>query len=231
MNLLKKYTSDQLAPEELEQTSDRLLNKLFDRELKSTWSDRLAREQGIQREVVHMPTRRRSYRWLAAAAAAVLLGLVGWLWLPVGEDDPRQLADGFLVTPFPNSEVRKDASEVDAQRMLAIQAYNEGDFKTAAQQREAIIEAGEQVEKEDLFYLGLSYLYQAPAQPGLAATYLQAALQHPAPRLQAEARWFLALAYVKAAKYEQARPLLEAIAAEGGWQAREAAALLQAVPG
>ena len=115
------------------------------------------------------------------------------------------------------------------QRLRSVDAYNAGDFVTSARIRE-IVTASPEATTEDFFFQGAAYLYQVPPQGENAIEPLLRAGVDPTGELYYESRWHLALAYVAAKRYDEARPLLQERIDANSWNAEKAAALLEALP-
>lgn len=148
------------------------------------------------------PVRRLTPRWLAVAAAVVLLALVGLWSLNRPSDGPY--AGAFA--PYPNRlTLRGDASSDQLDE--AMRAYNNADYAAAAQQLAELVSSD--TAREDLrFYLGVARL--GAGQPATAARVL-ASVRAPSLYTQ-QAEWYRALAMGQADKTEQARLLLQRVA-------------------
>jgi tetratricopeptide (TPR) repeat protein len=226
MNLFKKYTQQYLSGAELEESSQEMLEQLQDYELRKKWTAQLAADQGITREQASVKTRLRPIRPLLAIAATIALLLtVGYFIMPM-DSGAQQLTAQYLAEPFPNSEERKGSEEVMELKTSAIAAYAAHDFKQAAILRQSLVEQVDTPTQNDYFYLGLSYLYQQPAQPDQAIVYLQKAVSFDKSTLMEESSWYLALAYLDAGQKENARQQLQQIVERQSWQWENAKILL-----
>lgn len=229
MKKLDKYLKGQTEPTELETVTEALIKKTVDQQYRQEWAKELADQHGIRRKVAARSTVKSMYRWVAAVAATLILGILGWQLLQPTSPSYQELAQAYLAEePFANNEVRKGSEDVGEWRAEAIQAYNQKEYKKSAAVREKVIASGKATE-EDYFYQGLSYLYQGEARAAAAITNFQAALAQPNRNLQAEANWFLALAYLQNGQLPEAEELLQMIVADQSWKKDNAAALLKAM--
>lgn len=230
MKLFDKYRKGDTNEEELYAMTESLIKQKFDQELREKMSRRLAEEYGISRTTAAVRTLRLNWvRWSAGVAAALLIGIVAWQ--VVGDSSPsyQALTNEYLAMHYPNNETRKGASDISEQRGQAIAAYNRKDFATSARLR-ALVTTSEEATTDDFFFLGLSYLYQETPQGAEAIEPLLQATKDPTEELQDEAKWYLALAYVAAGQFTEARALLEERIRAGVWKVAEAKALLDSLP-
>ena len=229
MEASEKYTQPHLSGKELEQASEHLLDALHDRQLRRNWQRQLADDYQVPARRSRTSIIRKLQPWLAVAASLVLV-LSVWYWWPVTPKDHTVLLSEHLTRTFPNSEGRKDEIIGDSLRAQAIAAYINGNFVAAAQLREQVVERDSAIIEEDIFYLGLSYLYQQPPKVQRAIPYFEQASEWPAGQFTAESRWFLALAYLQNEQIPAARQILENIVATGLWPGQPARDLLEQLP-
>ncbi len=224
MKILPTYTKKEISPEELERTSERFLQEMFQDELRRKWGKRLRDEHQLDR--VQTGKRRVILRWVAGIAATLLLAVAAWQWLSPQTPNKQELLALYLQDHFSNAETRKSDTAVDELRQEAISAYKRKDFQQAAILRQQLVDKDSALIKDDFFYLGLSYLYQQPPNTKQAITWLLRAQEMPGRKYQLEGQWSLALAYLAQGEDEKARPILEVLVTGQQWKTEEAAALL-----
>jgi thioredoxin-like negative regulator of GroEL len=189
----------------------------------------------------HAMSLAQSRRWLAAAAAIAIAALAG-IWLartaPTSPVPPAQARVSvparswreLAVTPAEYRPAAEDEllyrSDETAQSAFAtaMTAYARGDY-TAAQGRLAAFLESHPGDTRASFYRGVSLLMLD--NPEEALPLLSAASQSPAR--PAEARWYLALAQLKAGDVTAALRDLVAVAAAPGTHRAEAAKLVHEV--
>lgn len=224
MKILPTYTKRDISPEELEETSERFLQEMFNDELRRKWSQKLAQEQHLERKGT---SRKIRILWMAGIAASLLLGIVTWQFLSESVSSKKELVAMYLEDYVVNDETRKGGAGDELLRQESIEAYNREDFVQAAILRQQVVDRDSAVTKADLYYLGLSYLYQEPPQAQKAIPILEKSSQLPGRRFALEGQWYLALAYIVNNEDDKARPILEQLIDLQQWKAEEAAALLQ----
>ena len=225
MKILPTYTKKKISPEELERTSERFLQEMFEDELRRKWRKRLKDEHQLDRGA--HSNRRIALRWIAGIAATLLLALVGWQLLLPEAPQKEELLAQYLQDHYTDAITRKNGEISNQLRQEAISAYNEKDFGRAAALRQQLLAEGLAITKDDYFYLGLSYLYQQPPNTEQAIQWLLQAQAMPGRKYALEGKWSLALAYLAQGNDNQARPLLEELVEDQQWKAEEAAELLR----
>ena len=164
-------------------------------------------------------------------AAGLALLLAVYLLIPRTSSAPSLQAqvNQQLTSPiFPHSAIRKGANELDDLRYLFSQAYVGENFNLANTLGEQIRQRGNN-STDDLFFLGLSYLYSEQTEKAIPLLLGISQPLNNGGRFQREAQWFLALAYLKLSKNELALPLLQDLEKTNSWKSREAASLLQQI--
>ncbi len=214
----------------MEDATDRLLQLQQDQIIRAKWAIELEEKYGVRRQQEQAPkSRLRWLRYGASIAASLLLACLAWQWWPASATNYQQMADTYLSQPFEIKQTRKGAQEIERLRGQAMEAYNNKAYDRAVVFRNAIVSSG-QATKEDHFYLGLSYLYQQPSLANDAAEQMEIALTFPERRYREEIHWFLALAYVKAERLEEARSSLQNIIDRKYWNADKAVELIENIP-
>ncbi|MEN0003887.1 MAG: tetratricopeptide repeat protein [Bacteroidota bacterium] len=211
--MLSKNTffQDGQRPEEQEQQAKAFLRAKFDAEKRKRWAKQLEQEHGVQRTPsARLAKRRRLVVWMASAAAAILLLLIFFQdGIYTTASTPQQLAANYLAeAPFAHQGQRKSSEQIEALRATAIEQYMRKEYQ-AASESWAALQQHTGANEEDLFYLGLSYLYSG--NYASAIDQLSSATAAP-DRFAQERRWFLALAYIQAGRTGQGEQLLKAIA-------------------
>jgi hypothetical protein len=227
MKLFDKYRLNQANEEEVSAMTEKLINNKFDQERRKAYADKLTKEYGISRSSSANTFRMTTTRWIIGVAAVLLVGVVSWQLL-ISTGSYTTLTNEYLAIHYPNNETRKGATNLSELRAAAITAYNNKDYQQAAELRSQVVEQAE-ANEYDFFFLGLSYLYQQPAQTELAIRAFQQAINYPAKELLQESEWYLSLAYLKANQLDQARTLLQKRVKDNRWNAEKAARLLKAL--
>lgn len=227
MKILPTYTKEKISTEELEKTSERFLQEMFNDELKKKWAQKLQDEHQLERNVG--TGRVRLLRWGLSIAAAVLLAIAAWFVLAPASPNQGELLAAYLEDHLGNGGAARQQGSADNElRVGAIEAYQSEDYAQAAVLRQELIDqGGVNIIKDDFFYLGLSYLYQTPPKAQEAITYLERTNEMPGRKFELEGQWSLALAYLLDGRAADARPILERLVAGDSWKAEEAGLLLE----
>jgi tetratricopeptide (TPR) repeat protein len=160
--------------------------------------------------------------WLTGIAACLVLGLVAFLWVSNSSSANSLFAKYYA--PYPNvvAAVERGETIQDATKQ-AMQAYESGDYTRAIQGLQQI--ANNDPEASSLYlYLGISYI--ETSQLDSAKVYLEKATADAASKLHTQAKWYLALAYLKNKEKEQAIVHLQSLSQESGVYAQKARQLL-----
>ncbi len=141
--------------------------------------------------------------------AAVVLFLIMMPFLSIQKSSPEELFNRhFAVSP--NMGLQTSRSDIAAHPAYpAYQAYELGNYAEAARLFESIIE-GSDHRNTDLFHLGNCYLVLGAWDPAIEALEQVVTSE---TTLTENARWYLALAYLRVSDSEKARILLEEVAA------------------
>ena len=172
------------------------------------------------REEVKPEAKRISFPvWRIVTAAAVVIFLA-LIFIPQDEGliDPA-------ITPYePRITIRSGEQYAGIKEFLTV--YNQQDFQNAIQIGENIltdtIPLSANMTEEIHLSLGCSYLYLENYEQ--AATWLEKGLESGEIRIQTEARWYLALAYLKQGQNLLAEKYLkEILSSEAGKTRKQAA--------
>lgn len=161
----------------------------------------------------------RKWAFVAIPSAAAMLLLAFWLIPSLMTPDPAQLyAANFK--PYPDLYTQMSESTDPVQE--AIEPYNEGDYASAVESFEEIL----QKQADDYLvklYLGVSLMesQKAPA----ALTVFDDIIENDLNYKEA-AEWYKALTYLKANQVEQSKAQLEIILAQKGHDYHKRAAKL-----
>jgi tetratricopeptide (TPR) repeat protein len=164
-----------------------------------------------------------SRRWFMAVAVAVLLGLLLLTWYTMIHDKKPTTPEGIFAayfTPYRDPVNVRGSETTDDSRYQANEAYRAGDYPRASAGYAQI----ENPVDADLFYHGLSSLLSADTEQAIA---LLTQVASRSGDFQQQARWYLALTYVKQGRYAQARILLAQIADNNEFHHVEAKKLLK----
>jgi hypothetical protein len=225
MSKWKKFTDGQLSEQETDAFLRKSMTKGFDEAQKKEWGSRLSEEYGIHR---HPPKPKlRGLVYVGALAAAIALFLLAYplfLSQPAGLEQQLELA---LAEPFPNYLTRKgEIEQTEALRQQMAEAYNAKNYEKAVDIGQQLIQSSNR-QTEDLFFLGLSYLYQRNLPSSIDQLEKARSLSEQEGRFQEEIDWYLALAYLKNENWDQGKALLSTIVEQEQWNAGKARKLLK----
>jgi tetratricopeptide (TPR) repeat protein len=151
---------------------------------------------------------RRNIYWLAAAVVSLLIVSAVFLLKPV-TPDAIALYETYYQ-PYPNvfdPTVRGEIDTLTVSRK-AFMAYNEGDYHTAAGYFKELLNSDDPMEKDNArLYLGNCYL-SIGSVAAAKETLLQISAQS---HVADQAKWYLALAYLKSNDMEQAEKALRGL--------------------
>ncbi|MCB0642123.1 MAG: hypothetical protein KDC44_10805 [Phaeodactylibacter sp.] len=189
-------------------------------QLTAEWRRHLQENQGTQRgRIVQMPMRVVGN----AASVLVLLGVAWWLLQPVA---PEVLADRYWAETanFSYADMDRSTTPSDADQALLQQAYQFYEQENFAGTLERL--EGLSVKPESARLLEGAAHFQLDNLE-TAERIFRSILDDPQAVAKDEARWYLALNYVKQGDQAAAKAELEAIVATGGWKVKEAQQLLK----
>lgn len=239
--LLKKYHNNETSDEETKQIEQQLMSEFFAKQERERWATMLAAE-GIRRDSVTpeqattaltgtvSPKLNKARLWWAAAASVVLLLGIAIL-MPSAPTHKatanlHQKVDNLLLQGRAGAQTRMDVrmSGLPADQVweTAKNAYVEGNFDKVIAEIEKI---GEDINSEQRYYLAQAYLAKQ--------NYPKAILNLDKVSKQeglwsSEARWYLALSYIKNSQPELAKPILNTFL-NHKWRNKEAQELLDEI--
>lgn len=230
MKLFDQYKKDTpLSADQLEEISEQLIKAGLEQAQKEDWADKLRTEYGVDKPNADKRVRLLPFFLTIAAGLALLLTL--YILIPRQTTAPSlqaQVHQQLTKEIFPHSAIRKGASELDDLRHQFSQAYSGENFKLAITLGEQIIQLGNS-STDDLFFLGLCYLYDEQAEKAIPFFVPISQQINSSARFQREAQWFLALAYLKLEREQSAIPLLKEFEKTNSWKSRDATSLLQQI--
>ena len=175
-----------------------------------------------------IPERRTKIRrlWYSTAAAILLLGAAAfWFYQVLYSPSLEQITNRYLTERYPAPVVSKGAPRT-AVWSEVISAYRQQDYETSIRLLQVLLDENNAT-TEQVFYLGLCYLYREPANLDRALAYLQQA-RDANPTLYGEAvDWYMSLAYLKAEQRQEAKSALERVVGSSSWKQEEARDLLR----
>jgi tetratricopeptide (TPR) repeat protein len=228
---LTQYKNNELSSTDTEGVEKMMIEAIVKREQQQKWATLLAAE-GIQRasaETTQQRTGTRTvnmWRYAVGLAASFLLVAVIWQTMGTTSKTALQLADNYMMTDrFESPSVRMGATEDTKNWDEAKNAYREAQFEKVI----LAIGAIPNPTTEQLFYLGLSYLYQKEPDLEKAVFYFTTNLERRDGNFKDESRWYLALTLIKMDRKEEAKNILQQLLrlGENGWKAKEAKKLLE----
>ncbi len=224
MSKWNKYINGEMSDKESDEFLKQKMTKAFDEDQKKKWSAQLAEEHGIYRQ----PPRRKLkiLVYVGGIAAALLLSLLAYpAFISSTSSTLQARLDQALDTPFPNYLVRKGETEEAEIRIQMAEAYNKKDFQQAIASGEQLLRS-DSTSTEDLFFLGLSYLYHGDHARSIQVLSDAQEFSRSDHRFQEEIDWYLALAYLKQESFSKARQVLNKIAEKQQWNSDKANELL-----
>jgi len=227
MKELDKYLKNQLVKDQEEEITRAIFKSHFDEKLKKRWAKELEMNYNVSAPSPIQSNSTSSYRKWILLAASVILGLISvFLYQSQVQPTALQLTDGYLAKKYTHIGLKKGI-EIDDIRIIAIDAYNTNDYPKAITLYQKII-ASEENNIEDFFFCGLAYLYSNQSEK--AVPLFQKGLTMP-PSLDLRSkeilRWYLALAYIKSDRSEEAKRELEIITSSSGTKQKAAEKLLK----
>lgn len=246
LDLIEKYLNEELSANERSefeqlQKSDAdfaeevqvavTINADFNVKQKMRWQG-LLKEQGnfVKETPVRKLAPRRSFNWIRNIAAVFILGLgLSMAWMLFSSPEAGELADEQLMEIYVAPKAFMNDVDVDSNWKNAISAYRDGQFSIAVAAIESSMGKNSEKLDEKNFYLGLSYLYEDVPNYDKAISHLAKSKELNSSSLFApKANWFMALAYLKEGKIEEAKALLQLVIDKNAtnWKKAEATALL-----
>jgi tetratricopeptide (TPR) repeat protein len=157
--------------------------------------------------VVTMRSRSRSFP-LAIAASVALLILAGW-WVYSWQSSQPEALYAAYFSPDEGLPTTLGYEE-DAQFAEGMVSYKLGEYAEALDYWQPLLTADPANDTLN-YYTALAFL--ANEQPELALSYLGRVVENETSAFATDARWYLALAYLKQDMESEAQPLLQALAA------------------
>jgi tetratricopeptide (TPR) repeat protein len=219
MEQIKKYTSDDITPAELDLISRSLLRAHKQSQRKAKWEQRLAAEHATVRTARRSP-RLHALRWPIGIAASIGLLLAVYFLMPpfASTPTPNQLASTFLteVAPPASGNIRKGEG-----RQSGSEFFDLGEYAKAIAALEAGLQQGKAEENAPLL-LGISYLYtQQPDRAIEVLTNFGTNNKTTARKYNDILRWYLGIAFIQTNRYEEAKRQLAQLQ-PGDWQYQKA---------
>lgn len=185
--------------------------------------EQIHEENFSENEAPVVPMRSRSrYFPLAIAASVALLILAGWWVFSLQSSQPEALYAAYFspAEGLPTTLGYTDNAQF-AEGMIS---YKLGDYAEALDYWQPLLSADPANDTLN-YFSGLAYL--AGEQPEQAITYLDKVVENETSDYQTDARWYLALAYLKNEQTSEARNLLQALAEEDSPYREESREILE----
>ncbi len=161
---------------------------------------------------------RRLAPWVGAAAAALILVFSYWIWFSKGQQMYCNVQDLICIleqeTPYQGRIFLMGDSSRNQSLEAAMTAYNAGSYQVAIPIFESLLatqDINPAIRQELTLSLAVAYLFEE--QSAQALPLLGEVADYEETRFQAEAEWYSALAYIQLGQQEEAKTLLEALAA------------------
>ena len=224
-NFLQKY-SNASSEEEKDKLLKKAVGKILDEQLRDRWSQQLAQEYGVKREVAPPAiVSRRIWTRVVAIAAGIAI-LIALLPLFHAEHSlEEQILNLVQEQPISHPGVEKGiTTDEDVQmRAKAIRSYNTRQYSDAARHFGMISDQ----KAEDVFYQATAYLY---AESYNAAIKRYRDLQmEGSDQFRQETNWYLSLALILDGQKEEAKKILQTIHCDE-WHYEDAREVLNNLP-
>lgn len=223
--MLEKYRKGELNDTQIEQVEGDLIRQMFRKQKEEALRNDLKKLaalaadeeideneqfQNTRMTVVHRTNNQRIW-WAAAASVTVLAVASWWLFLKPKTDTPLSisaLADTYIKeNAAPVWSTTMDNTTVEEREAKAKDAYQNDDFEKAI----SLFEAIPPTKKEHYFYLGIAALKQQKPDAQKAIDNLLKARTIGNGWQEDAINWYLALAYLRLGKTEEAQAELNNI--------------------
>lgn len=196
------------------------LRKVIHEEQKTIWEAKLKEEYNVSKTNTTPSRTINWFKWSAVAASIMVLLYIGNDMM-IQKQSAQTLAQGYLESePLHHPGAIKGVSDQDQQnRLLAISLFDSKKYQEAIDKFNLI----DQIDDQDTFYLGLSYLYTN--QVDSAIPYFNA-LENNTTIYREEINWFLSVAYILNNNSAMAKSRLVKIE-NGEWNYQKAKKLLK----
>ena len=228
MKNVNKYKNGAFSGDQLDQFTRKLVNAKIGNDKKQKWKRQLEIQHDVKRHSVSVFVNHQGVflKMLSIAAAITLILLAGYFIVTSRDVSPAQLAQSYLEEPFPNSLVRKGGNDEVELRLKLAEAYNEKNYLEAIALGKQL-STQNKMQASDHFFLGLSYLYQNNNESAIVEFLNVRKGNTRTTDFRQEANWFLALAYLKADKSEDAKRELKSIMEKKEWEFEKAKEILK----
>lgn len=242
--MLEKYKKGELSEAQTEQVEADLIRQMFRKQKEESLrndlkklaalaadedEDENERVQNTRMTVVHRSNNQRIW-WAAAASVAVLAVASWWFFIkPKSAEvfDNQTLADTYLKqNTVPVWSTTMDNTTVEEREAKAKEAYQNDDFEKAI----SLFEAIPPIKKEHYFYLGIAALKQQKPDAQKAVDNLLKSRALANGWQEDATNWYLALAYMRLGKTEEARTELNNIMKIGRDNVSRAEEILKKMP-
>jgi hypothetical protein len=230
--LIERYFAGDLLPQELESFEKRLKSdQSFAQEVENQRLTHKATDIYAQLKTIDkvkekyneiLKSEKNNRRtFLSIAAAISILIIAGFGFLVPANYSNEALADAHFEVY--SDRITTMGTSTDKQLAAGMQAYNETDFEKAIT---LFSNLPDTLAQKNLINLYTGIAFMETNQFEKAATIFRQLIDSNSPQLEV-ARWYLALNYLKSNDLENARPLLNQIAAAEAYQSKNAAKLLK----
>ncbi len=215
MKKMNQYFNNQLPEQEQDQITRQLLTEHYDRKLKERWKTILEEEHNVlpPEKINTKPKRINLYRAVGLAAASIALFFIAIQVFQTNmnsQPDYKGVVAQHLAKPYPDIGLKKGLSVEDA-RTRAKTAYSKKDYISAIRYYEEV-RIDKNCRIEDVFYLGLCYLYNKQATKAIAILK-EAREMEPSTIFRSKKiiDWYLSLAYLESEQITSAKSELQKI--------------------
>lgn len=242
-DLIKKYLTDKLSPEERNAFEQEMENDPFLMEaieglsmVNGKWSmEKLnALDNDLQNSIdakILNPQKGKIisisfFRYAAAACIVGILALVSWRLISVEKSIDEQAIYASYFKPLTNPDATVRGENNDTEESKAIQAYEKEDYFEAVNAYQKLVANNPDNVKNNLF-LGISYL--GTNQPKKAIDILNKITTSEEFRF--DIQWYLALAYIKNKELQSAQTTLSNLTKEENYYKKEAQEIIDKLDG
>jgi len=219
-NLLSNYIQGVKSEVELDEMTKILVKDYFEEsETKEKWKKILVEKYGINsfedlndwEEIKQKKPKTKLFRLsiLSTLVASLLIFLIFTLNTETKTSDPlANILEEYNSNPIQYRNT-KGEGDIEGNRRLAFESYNNKDYQSSAEILEKII-SNDAFNEDDNFYLALSYLYEKKAEKSVIL--FKKILDQENLQRRDASTWFLALSLIENEQYSEARIYLNDIA-------------------
>ncbi|GAA4271566.1 hypothetical protein U6A24_13350 [Aquimarina gracilis] len=202
---INKLLDPNISSKEEDQIFEEILKRKHDSDLRNKWQETLSQEYGINKNISSIKKNNSSkyFKIFLAAAACIALILTIQLTNNSLDKNTTKIAQSYLSTQeILHPGASKGIAEENQSRILAIQAFNNKEYRQSIIHFETLSE----VTEEDQYYHAMALLLNNNYQEAI-----QKFEETNKDRFRQEINWYQSLAYLLNEQNEKAQHLLKQI--------------------